>query len=284
MSQPVDMSRLTLEQEREVYDYYYAAGRKYIDENPQIYGKIVSRPVDRRENYVKRCVGLPGQTLQIKDRIIYLDGKPNKEPDNVQYRYLVYTKGMLPDDLCHELGISVEDREIYYSEESAYNMPLTEKAKAALLARKDLVTAIHDVPDDDAGGLYPVNKNTGWTVDNYGPVWIPKKGATIDLTLDNLPVYERPIRVYEGNQLDVKDGRIYINGQETTKFTFRMDYFWMMGDIRHNSADSRFWGFVPEDHIVGKPIFIWLSLDKDRGWFDGKIRWNRLFKFVDSIK
>ena len=155
-------------------------------------------------------------------------------------------------------------------------MPLTEKAKAALLARKDLVTAIHDVPDDDAGGLYPVNKNTGWTVDNYGPVWIPKKGATIDLTLDNLPVYERPIRVYEGNQLDVKDGRIYINGQETTKYTFRMDYYWMMGDNRHN--------FVPEDHIVGKPIFVWLSLDKDRGWFDGKIRWNRLFKFVDSIK
>ena len=101
---------------------------------------------------------------------------------------------------------------------------------------------------------------------------------------DNLPVYERPIRVYEGNQLDVKDGRIYINGQETTKYTFRMDYYWMMGDNRHNSADSRFWGFVPEDHIVGKPIFVWLSLDKDRGWFDGKIRWNRLFKFVDSIK
>ena len=163
-------------------------------------------------------------------------------------------------------------------------MPLTEKAKAALLARKDLVTSIEDVPDDDAGGLYPDNKLTGWTVDNYGPIWIPKKGATIDLTLDNLPMYERPIKNYEGNSLEVKDGKIYINGQETTKYTFKMDYYWMMGDNRHNSADSRFWGFVPEDHIVGKPIFIWLSLNQDRGWFDGKIRWNRLFKFVDSIK
>ena len=230
------------------------------------------------------AVGLPGQTLQIKNRIIYLDGKANKEPDNVQYRYFVKTKGMLPDDLCHELGISQEDLSMYYTEESVYNMPLTEKAKAALLARKDLVVSIENTPDDDAGGLYPVNKLTGWTVDNYGPIWIPKKGATIDLTLDNLPMYERPIKNYEGNSLEVKDGKIYINGQETTKYTFKMDYYWMMGDNRHNSADSRFWGFVPEDHIVGKPIFIWLSLDQDRGWFDGKIRWNRLFKFVDSIK
>lgn len=284
LSQPIDLASLNLEQQRDVYDYYYAVGRKYIDENPQLYGKVITRPVDRRENYVKRCVGMPGQTLEIKNRIIYLDGKANKEPDNVQYRYLVHTKGMLPEDLCHELGISQEDLMAYYTEESVYNMPLTEKAKAALLARKDLVTSIENVPDDDAGGLYPDNKLTGWTVDNYGPIWIPKKGATIDLTLDNLPMYERPIKNYEGNSLGVKDGKIYINGQETTKYTFKMDYYWMMGDNRHNSADSRFWGFVPEDHIVGKPIFIWLSLNQDRGWFDGKIRWNRLFKFVDSIK
>lgn len=284
LSQPVDMSRLTLEQQRQVFAYYYTAGRKYIDENPQLYGKVIARPVDRRENYVKRCVGLPGQTLEIKNRIVYLDGKPNKEPDNVQYRYIVRTKGMLPDDLCHELGISQEDRMMYYPEESVYNLPLTEKAKAALLARKDVVLSIENMPDEPIDGLYPVNKITGWTLDNYGPVWIPKKGETIDLTLDNLPMYERPIHAYEGNSVDVKDGKIYINGQETTRYTFKMDYYWMMGDNRHNSADSRFWGFVPEDHIVGKPIFIWLSLDQDRGWLDGKIRWNRLFKFVDTIK
>ena len=284
LSKPIDMSGLSLEDQRLVFDYYYQVGRKYINDNPQSFGEIVVRPVDRRENYVKRCVGLPGQILQIENRVIYLDGKANKEPDNVQYRYFVHTKGMLPDDLCHELGISKEDLAGYYTDESVYNMPLTAKAKDALLARKDIVTAIENTPDDDAGGLYPLNKLTGWTVDNYGPIWIPKKGETIELSLDNLPLYERPIHAYEGNALEVKDGKIFINGEETTHYTFKMDYYWMMGDNRHNSADSRFWGFVPEDHVVGKPIFIWLSLDQDRGWFDGKIRWNRLFKFVDSIK
>lgn len=284
LSKSIDMSGLSLEDQRLVFDYYYQVGRKYINDNPQSFGEIVVRPVDRRENYVKRCVGLPGQILQIENRVIYLDGKANKEPDNVQYRYFVHTKGMLPDDLCHELGISKEDLAGYYTDESVYNMPLTAKAKDALLARKDIVTAIENTPDDDAGGLYPLNKLTGWTVDNYGPIWIPKKGETIELSLDNLPLYERPIHAYEGNALEVKDGKIFINGEETTHYTFKMDYYWMMGDNRHNSADSRFWGFVPEDHVVGKPIFIWLSLDQDRGWFDGKIRWSRLFKFVDSIK
>ena len=284
LSKPIDMSGLSLEDQRLVFDYYYQVGRKYINDNPQSFGEIAVRPVDRRENYVKRCVGLPGQILQIENRVIYLDGKANKEPDNVQYRYFVHTKGMLPDDLCHELGISKEDLAGYYTDESVYNMPLTAKAKDALLARKDIVTAIENTPDDDAGGLYPLNKLTGWTVDNYGPIWIPKKGETIELSLDNLPLYERPIHAYEGNALEVKDGKIFINGEETTHYTFKMDYYWMMGDNRHNSADSRFWGFVPEDHIVGKPIFIWLSLSKDRGWFDGHVRWNRLFRLVDHIK
>ena len=284
LSKPIDFSKLSIEQEREVYDYYYRTGRKYINDNPGSFGEVISRPVDRRENYVKRCVGLPGQTLEIKNRVVYLDNQPNKEPDNVQYRYYVQTTRPLPDALCKELGISKEDLMNFYQQESVYNIPLTEKAKAALLARKDLVKAIRNVEDDDAGGLYPINKNTGWTTDNYGPVWIPKKGESITLSLDNLPIYERLIHVYEGNDLEVKDGKIFINGKEATSYTFQMDYYWMMGDNRHNSADSRFWGFVPEDHIVGKPIFIWLSLDQDRDWFDGKIRWSRLFKFVDSIK
>lgn len=267
-----------------VYDYYYQLSRQYINENPRDYGEVIYRPVDRRENYVKRCVGMPGQTLEIKDRIIYLDGKPNKEPDNVQYRYLVKTTRPIPEDLAHELGISNEDMLYYYTDASTYNMPLTEKAKAGLLARKDIVVSIENTPADDAGGLYPVNMYKNWTTDNYGPVWIPKKGETVKLTLENLPIYERPIHAYEGNELSVKEGKIYINGKETDEYTFKMDYYWMMGDNRHNSADSRFWGFVPEDHVVGKPIFIWLSLDPDRGWLDGKIRWNRLFTFVDNIK
>jgi signal peptidase I len=123
-----------------------------------------------------------------------------------------------------------------------------------------------------------------WTTKNYGPLWIPKKGESIKLTLENLPIYERPIRIYEGNELAVRDGKIYINGQEADSYTFRLDYYWMMGDNRDNSADSRFWGFVPEDHIVGKPLFVWLSLHPDYGWLDGKVRWERFFKWVGDIK
>ena len=283
LTQPIDLTSLNAEQQRIVYDHYYQVGRKYLNDNKAIYGEIVSRPVDRRENYVKRCVGLPGQTLEIKDHIIYLDGIANKEPENVQYRYWVKVNKPIPEDLAHELGISQEDLAFYYTHEKTYNMPLTEKAKQVLQTSKDIIVSIDYAPGDDAGGLYPVNKLTGWTTDNYGPVWIPKKGETIDLTLDNLPLYERCIHAYEGNDLQVKEGKIYINGKEANQYTFQMDYYWMMGDNRHNSADSRFWGFVPEDHIVGKPIFIWLSLDPDRGWLNGKIRWNRLFNWVDNI-
>ena len=144
--------------------------------------------------------------------------------------------------------------------------------------------SINYVQPGQGDWLYPINMHKDWTADNYGPVWIPKKGESIRLTADNYLIYERPIRVYEGNDFEVRDGKFYINGQQTDSYTFKMDYYWMMGDNRHNSADSRYWGFVPEDHIVGKPIVVWLSLDKDRDWFDGKIRWNRLFKMVDNIK
>ena len=242
----------------------------------------MSRPVDRRENYVKRCVGLPGQTLQIKDHVVYLDGKPNKEPDNVQYDYFVRLKQAIPDELVRELGISGED---LASLSETGTMPLTQYAYERLKACTDIVDSIaydnvNSVPD----GLYPLNAWTGWTRDNYGPIWIPAKGKSVKLTMDNIAVYERPIRVYEHNDLEVKDGKIFINGKEADSYTFKMDYYWMQGDNRHNSADSRYWGFVPEDHIVGKPILIWLSLDKDRGWFDGHVRWNRLFRLVGHIK
>ncbi len=277
------MDSLSREQQKMVFDFYYNEGRKYIVEHPEDFGKIISRPVDRRENYVKRCVGLPGQTLQIKDRIVYLDGVANKEPDNVQYSYTVKTRRPIPEELRRELGITDEDAVAHNREETLYSMPLTKKAHDALLARKDIVESI-TINESSPDGLYPLNLYTGWTRDNYGPVWIPKKGESIKLTEDNLPIYERPIAVYEGNKLEVKDGKIYINGEQTDTYTFKMDYYWMMGDNRHNSADSRYWGFVPEDHVVGKPIVVWLSLDKDRGWFDGKIRWNRFFKWVDNIK
>lgn len=274
-SMPVLQQRRYLEECREL-------GRQYMAQNKGEFGDLIWRPVDRRENYVKRCVGTPGQTLQIKNKVIYLDGKANKEPDNVQYNYLVSLKYQLPQELIDELELSGEQLSDLYSNGT---IALTHHAYEALKARTDLVECIEPEPDSEAG-IYPLKGHTGWTRDNYGPVWIPEKGKQIPegLTLQNLPVYERLITVYEGNKLEVTDeGKIFINGTEAHNYTFQMDYYWMMGDNRHNSADSRYWGFVPEDHVVGKPIVIWMSTNKDRSGLDG-IRWERLFRWVDDIK
>ena len=270
------------EEQQRIYNNVYAAGAAYMRQHPEEFGEITSRPTDRRENYVKRCVGLPGQTLQIKNDTVYLDGKPNPEPENVQYAYEVTFKQDLPDKLKRELGITEEDLYAQRNGNTVW-MPLTHKVRKQLEARKDIVASIaRAVPD--AGWLYPQNMAKNWTTANYGPLWIPKKGETLRLTLANLPIYERPIRVYEGNSLVVRGGKIYINGKAADSYTFKMDYYWMQGDNRDNSADSRFWGFVPEDHIVGKPLFIWISLDPDYGLFDGKMRWSRFFKWVGDIK
>ena len=270
------------EEQQRIYNNVYAAGAAYMRQHPEEFGEITSRPTDRRENYVKRCVGLPGQTLQIKNDTVYLDGKPNPEPENVQYAYEVTFKQDLPDELKRELGITEEDLYAQRNGNTVW-MPLTHKVRKQLEARKDIVASIaRAVPD--AGWLYPQNMAKDWTTANYGPLWIPKKGKTLRLTLANLPIYERPIRVYEGNSLEVRGGKIYINGKAADSYTFKMDYYWMQGDNRDNSADSRFWGFVPEDHIVGKPLFIWISLDPDYGLFDGKMRWSRFFKWVGDIK
>ena len=279
--QQQDVRVLNPLQQRHYFEKVYAAGRNYILNMPGEYGDIISRPTDRRENYVKRCVGLPGQTLQIKNRIVYLDGKANKEPDNVQYTYKMKLKGEFPVELADELGITNEDL-LMYNQSGV--IPLTKKAYLALKANKNLVESISINADAIYGDLYPLNAYTGWTRDNYGPVWIPKKGKSIQLNLKNLPIYERCIKVYEGNDLKVdSQGNIFINGKLAKSYTFKLDYYWMMGDNRHNSADSRYWGFVPEDHIVGKPIFIWWSHSPDHPGFSG-IRWNRLFNFVDNIK
>ena len=295
---PVNMDSLTRKQQRAVYDLYYNAGRNLILSNPKMYGDVVVRPVDRRENYVKRCVGLPGDTLEIRDAQVYIDGKPLENPEDMQLNYLVQTTGpYITEDMFRELGISKDDQAMVTNESllmemglthrdaqgrlaPTYDLPLTKKMLETLSANKKLVSRIVMEPEMFTGQMYPLNLYTKWDRNNYGPIWIPKKGATIKLTEDNLPIYERPIRAYEGNMLEVKEDGIYINGKKTDEYTFKMDYYWMMGDNRHNSADARSWGFVPEDHVVGKPIVVWLSLDKDRGWFDGKIRWNRIFKWV----
>ena len=283
---PYNRKDLTPEEQLNVFQQQYEAGRQYVLQNPERFGKVLARPVDMREHYVKRCVGLPGQMLKIRKGIVYTDRKPMFRPKEAQQSYIVTLKSELPEDFCKEYSISVEDRSEIIGTDS-YNvrrMPLTERALAALQKRTDLVSSVVQAPPASGTELYPHNKETGWTCNDYGPVWIPKAGKTLRLTLSNLPIYQRPIEVYEGNKLEVKNGKIYINGKVTDAYTFKMDYYWMMGDNRDNSADSRFWGFVPEDHIVGKPIFIWLSLNKDYGWFSGKLRFNRMFRLVDNMK
>ena len=272
---------VAVEEARKNYETYYNDGKQYIAERPNIFGEIVDRPVDRRENYVKRCVGLPGNTLEIKDKVIYIDGKQAEQPENVQFNYNVQLAQKMPENLRRSLNISKDDLAML---RQTGQLPLTNESYLKLKNNSKLVKDISIVNNNYTQGIYPLNGNTGWTVDNYGPIWIPKRGESIALTLDHIAVYERPIVAYEGNTLEVKDGKIFINGKESDSYTFKMDYYWMMGDNRHNSADSRCWGFVPEDHIVGKPLFIWLSLDKDRSLFDGKIRWERLFRSVDSFK
>lgn len=289
-----NIDALTTMEQRAVYQEVYALGRELLLANSDQLGQLDWRPVDRRENYVKRCVGTPGQTLEIKDKIIYLDGKANKTPDEAQFNYHVWYKKDIPDDLAHDLMISRAD---LYGEGGGglYGgtnvgvgiLPLTKHSREALEKHTELVDSIRPVQYLADVALYPQNMNHHWSQDNYGPLWIPAKGKQIPggLTLENLPIYERPIKVYEGNDLEVtKDGKILINGKEAKNYTFQMDYYWMMGDNRHCSADSRYWGFVPEDHVVGKPTLIWMSLDPDRTLFNGGIRWNRLFRWVDNIK
>ncbi len=300
----VDMDSLSRQQQREIYGLYYQAGKEAILSNPRIFGKVVERPVDRRENYVKRCVGIPGDSLQIIGGQVYINGVPEEIPEGVQFNYLVQTTGgMIHPTIFRELNISNDDQVLMsgskewdaylYSKgltgmneknelNPVYHLPLTRSAYEALAGNRTLIAHIIMEPEEFSVQMYPLNLFTKWDRNNYGPIWIPKKGETIRLTEDNLPIYERCIVAYEGNQLEIKEDGIYINGIKTDRYTFEMDYYWMMGDNRHNSADSRYWGFVPEDHVVGKPILIWLSLDKDRGWLDGKIRWNRIFKWVHN--
>ena len=275
-------------------DYYTSCcryGRDAVWANKDRFGEIIYRPVDRRDNYVKRCLGLPGETLQIKDGIVYINGQAVPQPKNVQYRYYIVTDGtQISEEFFEELGISVEDRNHaidMYGQiiPNVYVLPLTGEMKKTLQA-KPWITEIQQIQADPSECIetYPVGTDYGWTHINYGPIWIPKKGAKVDLTLQNLPLYERCIRNYEGNTLEVKDGKIYINGQPATSYTFKMDYYWMQGDNRDNSLDSRYWGFVPEDHIVGTPSIILISFDKDHKLFNGGIRWNRIFKMPNPDK
>lgn len=259
--------------------YVMEVGRTSIKQPSSPLSEIVWRPVDRRDCYVKRCVGMPGDSLSVVHNTVYINGQVEEDYPDVQHNYYVTTNGQLLNDRFFDnLGISGEDRR-QAGLGPTYVIPLTrEKAKA--VSQMQIVKEIKiDEDEVDSLGLsvYPYSPDYPWSRDNFGPVWIPKHGATIQLNPTNALLYERAITAYEGHTLDVIDGKVFVDGEETSSYTFAMDYFFMMGDNRHKSADSRYWGFVPEDHIIGRPLFVWLSLDPDKS-FPSNIRWERFFK------
>jgi len=363
---------------RSYHDLVREYGREEVCSNRNVFGKIVVRPVDKRENFIKRCIGLPGETLQIVDRQVLIDGQPIENLEGLQFTYmvrmkqsfsdyadqlarmgtytqeLVYAKAQQDFAVFGSLGVSQEDCNsslgfysyLYLTDEQLakalehngvldieplsimhdstrlvriaphynmvdpyggerrsaeafqqlrnelidmgvdskeidmageyYTLPLTDAMARQLAAHPDVaeVQPIVSIAGYSGLDLFPHAAGYQWSVDNFGPLTIPSKDATVQLTLETLPLYRRIIEIYEGNTLEVRDGKILINGKETTSYTFKMNYYWMMGDNRHNSADSRFWGFVPEDHLVGRASAILFSRDKD----SGKFRWNRTLK------
>ncbi len=240
--------------------------------------EIIARPVDKRENYIKRGVGMPGDMIELKHGQLYVNGEIADNPEQLQYKYRVKTNGIPLNRMkLQDLGIALDDISMGASD---YELPLTLDMVEELKKFPNVKEIVKVEETGNNADIFPFDpENYPWNVDNFGPLYIPKKGDVVELNMETLPLYERVIGAYEGNDLQVRDSVIYINGQPADTYTFKMDYYWMMGDNRHCSADSRFWGFVPEDHIVGKAYFIWLSLDKDKS-FLSKIRWNRLFRFI----
>ncbi len=255
-------------------------GRKRVWTDKRNFGDIVYRPVDKRENYIKRCIGLPGDSLQVVDRQVYINGKKSFNPAGMQFQYWVKTDGSgINPRILDDLNVTEFSRS---GQPGLFMFVLTDEAKAKLekLSIVKSITPFNDPAGEWNEAVFPQDKRYQWNRDNYGPIYIPKKGVAIPLNMDVLPLYERLISVYEGNTLEVKDNQIFINGELASSFAPKLDYYWMMGDNRHNSADSRYWGFVPEDHIVGKAEFVWLSLDPNKSLFTGKIRWDKVFRMV----
>ena len=263
--------------------YYRLPGFAKIKNNQVVvfnYPMEDFRPVDKMENYIKRCIGIPGDTLQVSKMKVSINGKIVDEPLHSQYDYIVRTDGSgLNPVVLKDMDVT-EGGPI--NEQGYFHFFLTSENAEKIRTFKNVLSVEHYVdPRDYVDSLsYPFVSGHQWSIDNYGPVLIPARGMKIQLSRENIGVYRRAISVYEKNSLEEKDGKFIINGKETSDYTFKMDYYWMMGDNRHNSLDSRYWGFVPEDHIVGKAVFVWFSWDTN-GNFLNKIRWSRLFKFIN---
>lgn len=293
------------------------------------YGEVRYKPVDKKTNYVKRCVGLPGDSLSIKEGYVYINGKKNELPDRakLQFFYTVILKNNVTQEFLDQYGITEYTRvfqlkkSIFENEkiqqyikanginltvvsddgdmvafkgnvsqemydklkvgfsDKALNINLTEDLAAKIKSNPNVISLKKDLSTEPENDIFPRSPEYSWNKDEFGPIYIPEAGKTVDLNLEVLPLYKRIITAYEGNTVDVKGNQILINGEIANTYTFKQDYYWMMGDNRHNSQDARMWGYVPFDHVVGKPVFVWMSWDSNGKGLD-KIRWNRLFTTV----
>ena len=272
--------------------YYYSTLREYQARLGEKEGyerlhsnhQVTFHPIDKRENYVKRCVGLPGDSLRIAASEVIVNGKTFSEIPGLQNAYFVQTNGTpISPNAFEKMDIAQRDRsDMMYN--NLYWLPLTKQNYERIKGMRNVTGVMQEIKDEVREDIFPHDTaNYPWNEDNFGPIWIPKKGATIQLTMKSLPLYKDIITRYEGNKLEVRDSIIYINGEMADRYTFGMDYYFMMGDNRHNSLDSRFWGFVPEDHIVGKPRFVLLSMDREKK-FPANIRWKRMFTWVKGAE
>lgn len=259
---------------------YYQLEREYGRKQIELKSKIISHPVDKRDNYVKRAVAIHGDKLEVKDGIVYVNDNKENDISGKQYRHTIITDGSaIPAKVFDDLGISKDDI-LHNIQNGIYSMPLTAENVEELKKLSNVKSVSRDIDNDVIRDIFPHDTlNYKWSADNFGPLVIPRKGTTVDINAGNISIYKRIIDVYEDNDLEIKGDDIFINGQKSDKYKFKMNYYFMMGDNRHNSLDSRYWGFVPEDHIVGKASFVWLSLDKNKS-FPANIRFKRMFRSV----
>lgn len=264
--------------EKSYYQVNRQFGSSFIHRNFQ----TSYRPIDKRDNYIKRVIGLPGDSIQIIHDLAFINGKLEQSIPGIEFNYSVKTSGTESDtSLFQKIGISLYDVN-FNRYNSIYSVPLTKKMFRTIVD-SSYFKAISRYENIDPASvnnqIFPFDKRYLWTEDNFGPLTVPGKNKTIHLTIGNLPLYQRIICNYEGNKLRVTNDSIYINDSLASSYTFKMNYYFVLGDNRHNSNDSRYWGFVPEDHIIGKAFFIWFSQDKNKKW-PSNIRWNKMFNFI----